>query len=57
LPGTPGHIGTFDYFATEAMQWLGNGVSASLAFALLIHAVLWLPVTVAGGFWLWVRRA
>ena len=57
LPGTPGHIGTFDYFAAEAMQWLGNGVSASLAFALLIHAVLWLPVTVAGGFWLWVRRA
>lgn len=56
LPGTPGHLGTFDFFAAEAMQTGGNAVLASTAFALLVHLSLWLPVTVAGGLWLWLRR-
>jgi uncharacterized membrane protein YbhN (UPF0104 family) len=56
LPSTPGHVGTFDYFAAEAMQWLGNTVAGSLGFAILIHLLLWLPVTLAGLLWLWMRR-
>jgi uncharacterized protein (TIRG00374 family) len=56
LPGLPGHVGTFDYFAAEAIAAGGNSVLASAAFALLVHVLLWLPVTAAGGLWLWMRR-
>jgi len=56
LPGTPGHLGTFDFFAAEAMQAGGNAALAAAAFALLVHFVLWLPVTCAGGLWLWRRH-
>lgn len=56
LPGTPGYVGTFDFFAAEAMQVGSNTAIASVAFALLVHLILWLPVTLAGGAWLWGRR-
>ena len=56
LPGTPGHLGTFDFFAAEAMQAGGNAALAAAAFALLVHFVLWLPVTCSGGLWLWRRH-
>lgn len=53
LPGTPGFIGTFDYFVVLSMQSLGNAAAACLAFAVLVHAVLWLPATLVGGLaWL-----
>ena len=56
LPGTPGHLGTFDFFAAEAMQVAGAAALSATAFALLVHATLWLPVTLAGALWLWGRR-
>lgn len=57
LPGTPGHLGTFDYFAAEAMAAGGNSALAATAYALLVHLWVWWPVTAAGGLWLWLRRA
>jgi len=57
LPGTPGYIGTFDFFAAEAMTAAGNAAVAATAYALLVHLWLWLPVTLAGGLWLWGRRS
>jgi uncharacterized membrane protein YbhN (UPF0104 family) len=52
IPSTPGYIGTFDYFTAQAMSALGNTAAAAAAFAFLVHAVLWLPPTVAGGLYL-----
>ena len=48
LPSTPGYAGTFHYFVTQAMQHMGNAVGPATAYAVLIHAMLWLPVTAAG---------
>ena len=48
LPGTPGYVGTFDWFATLGFTAYGVGHSAAAATALLAHLVVWLPVTVAG---------
>lgn len=60
LPSSPGHVGTFDYFAVLGMTAYGATREAAVAFALTVHAVLWLPMTVIGlgylllrgkGFW------
>lgn len=52
IPSTPGYAGTFDYFTAESMIAMGNLSSSSIAFAFMIHAVLWLPPTVLGGIYL-----
>ena len=48
LPGAPGYVGTFDWFATLGFVAYGTDRSAAAAAALLVHLILWLPVTVTG---------
>ncbi len=48
LPGTPGHVGTFDYFAMLGLAAFGADRTLATAFALSVHAILWAPVTAAG---------
>ena len=48
LPSTPGYVGTFDFFAMQGLAAHGAGQEVSAAFALTVHAVLWVPITVAG---------
>jgi uncharacterized protein (TIRG00374 family) len=52
IPSTPGYVGTFDYFTVKAMTELGNTTAAATAYALLVHALLWLPPTLVGGLYL-----
>ncbi len=52
IPSTPGYVGTFDYFTVRAMSALGNNTVVSTAYALLVHALLWLPPTLIGGLYL-----
>lgn len=52
IPSTPGYVGTFDYFTVKAMADLGNTTAAATAYALLVHALLWLPPTLGGGLYL-----
>jgi uncharacterized membrane protein YbhN (UPF0104 family) len=53
VPSSPGYVGTFDFFAAQAMQALGNASAPAAAFAVLVHALIWLPVTVVGLACLW----
>lgn len=48
IPSAPGYAGTFDYATARAMDYLGNSTVSSAAYALLIHAVLWLLPLLAG---------
>jgi len=48
IPGTPGYVGTFDFFARQAVVALGVPVDAAIAYAFLVHFVLWAPITLAG---------
>jgi uncharacterized protein (TIRG00374 family) len=48
LPSSPGYVGTFDYFGTLGLTAYGAPQAGAAAFALLVHLVLWLPVTTAG---------
>jgi uncharacterized protein (TIRG00374 family) len=48
LPSTPGYVGTFHYFCRLALEWIGSGPDLAISFALAIHAMIVVPVTVGG---------
>lgn len=56
IPSTPGYVGTFHYFTAQSMLALGNPPAAAAAYAILVHALLWLPATVAGGLYFLFRQ-
>jgi uncharacterized membrane protein YbhN (UPF0104 family) len=55
IPASPGQFGVFEGFARITLVGLGVGVTEATAYALVVHLVLWLPVTVIG-FVLLARR-
>ena len=55
IPSAPGYVGTFDYFTLRAMTELGNTTIAATAYTLLVHALIWLPITLVGGLYLLLR--
>ena len=55
LPSSPGYFGTFDYFAARGLAAYGTSPGVSGAFALIVHAVLWVPFTVVGLLYLLYR--
>lgn len=48
LPGSPGHVGTFDFFTMAGIMAHGTRRTLAAAFAVLVHVLLWLPLTSAG---------
>jgi uncharacterized membrane protein YbhN (UPF0104 family) len=48
IPSSPGYVGTFDYFAALGLVAYGAAKPVSAAFAIVVHLVLWLPLTLAG---------
>lgn len=57
LPSSPGHVGAFDYFAVSGLMAYSARRAMATLFALLVHAVLWLPTTAAGMTYLFTRGA
>jgi uncharacterized protein (TIRG00374 family) len=52
IPSSPGYIGTFDYFATLAFTSTGLTDGPASSAAILVHLLLWLPITLIGGAYL-----
>ncbi len=52
LPSAPGYLGTFDAPGIAVLE--GSGVPAALAagYTFVLHAALWLPITLLGGYYL-----
>jgi glycosyltransferase 2 family protein len=57
IPSSPGYVGTFDFFAMSGLMAYGARRPAAAAFAVLVHAVLWLPLTAAGLVYLSLPRS
>jgi len=64
LPSAPGYVGTFDYAVRETVATQGVAIGPASAFAVAVHAALWVPLTLAGLLYLatigrgvWQRRA
>ena len=53
VPSTSGGIGPFEALAKETLVFVGVGTSAAAAYAVALHALLLLPVVVAGLVFLW----
>lgn len=48
IPAAPGQIGVFEFAAKSVMLAYGVAEPKAQAYALVVHVILWLPVTVAG---------
>ena len=44
----PSHVGTFDYFTMLEVRTYQVPQPVSAVFALVVHLVLWLPLTLVG---------
>jgi uncharacterized protein (TIRG00374 family) len=53
LPAAPGYIGTFDTPGIKVLVNFGIGDEIATAYTLVLHAALWLPITVLGAFYMW----
>ena len=50
IPSSPGNVGTMQYFLILGLSVYGIGKSLSLAYALALHAAMYLSITVIGVF-------
>jgi uncharacterized membrane protein YbhN (UPF0104 family) len=48
IPSLPAYLGTFDYFAATSAIAFGADRPHAVAFAVLVHALLWIPATALG---------
>ena len=48
IPASPGQFGVFEAFASIVLVAAGIGDARALAFALTVHMIIWLPVTLVG---------
>lgn len=52
LPGAPGYIGTFDAPGIAVLTAYGVPKGIAAGYTLVLHAALWIPVTVLGAYFL-----
>ena len=50
IPSSPGYIGTFDAPAIALLSALEIDQQLAAGYTLLLHAALWLPVTLIGAY-------
>jgi uncharacterized protein (TIRG00374 family) len=48
LPGAPGYVGTFDGPGIKVLEAFGVNTSIAAGYTLVLHAALWLPITLLG---------
>jgi hypothetical protein len=56
LPAAPGYIGTFDTPGIMTLQAFGVEPSVAASYTFTLHAALWVPVTLLGGFFFWRKH-
>jgi len=52
VPASPGQIGVFEFFVGLVLTAVGVNVTQAHAYALVVHLVIWLPMTVLGFYFL-----
>jgi glycosyltransferase 2 family protein len=56
VPSSPGYIGPFEFFGVGTLLLFGVPKSASLPCILVIHALVWLPITLWGFYYMWTLK-
>ena len=57
IPSSPGAIGTFEYFCKLGMVSQGGKPDLAAVYGLLVHVIVLLTITVAGGIAFFMHRA
>src|SRR5690606_69284 len=52
IPASPGQIGVFEFFTATTLIATGVPEATATTYALAIHGVVWLPVTLVGFYYL-----
>ena len=52
LPSAPGYIGTFDGPGIEVLKVFGVAPTVAAGYTLVLHAALWLPITLLGFYYM-----
>jgi uncharacterized membrane protein YbhN (UPF0104 family) len=52
IPASPGYVGTFDAPGIAILQAFGVDKSIATGYTLVLHAALWLPITLLGLFFM-----
>lgn len=52
IPASPGQIGVYEFFVSLVLAAVGVPKDQANAYALVVHVVIWLPVTLVGFFFL-----
>ena len=53
IPSAPGYVGAFEFFCISALSIFAVERNIALSFAIVLHAVLFIPITVIGIFYFW----
>ncbi|HLC04015.1 MAG TPA: lysylphosphatidylglycerol synthase transmembrane domain-containing protein [Anaerolineales bacterium] len=56
LPSAPGYIGTFDAPGIAVLQAYGVPGAVAAGYTLVLHAALWLPITLLGAYFMFRSR-
>ena len=52
IPSAPGYVGTFDTPGIEILKAFGVEGATAAGYTLVLHAALWLPITLLGAWYL-----
>ncbi|OGO19936.1 MAG: TIGR00374 family protein [Chloroflexi bacterium RBG_16_48_8] len=52
IPSAPGYIGTFDAPGIKVLEGYGVPGAVAAGYTLVLHAALWLPITLLGAFYM-----
>lgn len=52
IPSSPGYVGTFDEPGIEILKVFGVEENIAAAYTLVLHAALWLPITLLGFYYM-----
>ena len=52
IPASPGQFGVYEFFASTVLTATGIAQNTALAYAIVVHIVIWLPVTLVGFYFL-----
>jgi hypothetical protein len=53
IPSAPGYIGAFEFFCISSLAIFSIEQSVALSFGIVLHAVIFIPITVIGIFYFW----
>lgn len=56
IPSSPGYIGPFEFFGVGTLKLFGVEASVSLPGILVIHTLVWLPITLWGLYYMWTLK-